>query len=182
MIYSTTYLISYFLSDRRAPRKDDEDDDDDFIVPDDAEESDIPSISSRAHQRSSSRSSMQSGTSALSGLDSEDEDIPKAKKKVAPKKATRGNGDSLSFLTAAEERLEDKKADKKADEKAFEFLKDIKDKDGVRPGEPGYDPRTIYIPPKSWQSFSPFEKQVGIRLSSDVMCLTCLLLVLGGEI
>jgi hypothetical protein len=33
-------------------------------------------------------------------------------------------------------------------------------KDGVRPGEPGYDPRTLYIPKKAWNDFSPFEKQV----------------------
>jgi DNA mismatch repair protein MSH6 len=106
---------------------------------------------------------MQSGASAFSGLESGDDEIPKAKRKAAPKKQTQGSlgkGDSRSFLTAAEERLEDKKADKKADEKPFDFLQDVKDKDGVRPGEPGYDPRTIYIPPKSWQSFSPFEKQV----------------------
>jgi hypothetical protein len=33
-------------------------------------------------------------------------------------------------------------------------------KDGFRPGEPQYDPRTLYIPKKSWLDFTPFEKQV----------------------
>jgi hypothetical protein len=31
--------------------------------------------------------------------------------------------------------------------------------DGVRPDEPGYDPRTIYIPPSAWKTFTPFETQ-----------------------
>lgn len=35
----------------------------------------------------------------------------------------------------------------------------IKDADGVRPGEPGYNPRTLYIPPKESANFSPFEGQ-----------------------
>jgi hypothetical protein len=33
-------------------------------------------------------------------------------------------------------------------------------KDGVRPGEPGYDSRTLYVPKKAWLEFTPFEKQV----------------------
>jgi DNA mismatch repair protein MSH6 len=33
-------------------------------------------------------------------------------------------------------------------------------KDGKRPGQPGYDPRTLFIPPKAWKDFTPFEKQV----------------------
>lgn len=32
-------------------------------------------------------------------------------------------------------------------------------KDGNRPGSPGYDPRTVYIPKSAWQEFTPFEKQ-----------------------
>ena len=35
----------------------------------------------------------------------------------------------------------------------------MRDKDGVRPGEPGYDPRTLYIPKSAWNEFTPFEKQ-----------------------
>jgi hypothetical protein len=33
-------------------------------------------------------------------------------------------------------------------------------KDGKRPGEAGYDPRTLHIPAKAWKTFTPFEKQV----------------------
>ncbi|KAK4055994.1 DNA mismatch repair protein msh6 [Microbotryomycetes sp. JL221] len=51
------------------------------------------------------------------------------------------------------------KAEKKATENAFSFLLDPKDMDGVRPGEPGYDPRTLYIPKSAWKQFSPFETQ-----------------------
>jgi DNA mismatch repair protein MSH6 len=39
------------------------------------------------------------------------------------------------------------------------MLCDIK-KDGRRPGDPKYDPRTLHIPPKAWKDFTPFEKQV----------------------
>lgn len=31
--------------------------------------------------------------------------------------------------------------------------------DGIRPGEPGYDPRTLYIPKSAWATFTPFERQ-----------------------
>ena len=49
---------------------------------------------------------------------------------------------------------------KKSTEDPFGFLQDVRDKDGLRPGEPGYDPRTLYIPAKAWKTFTPFEKQV----------------------
>ena len=64
------------------------------------------------------------------------------------------------FLTAAEQRTQQQKEDKKSAEDPFEFLQDVRDKDGVRPGQPGYDPRTLYVPPKAWKTFTPFEKQV----------------------
>jgi hypothetical protein len=31
--------------------------------------------------------------------------------------------------------------------------------DGLRPGEEGYDPRTLYIPSNAWTKFTPFERQ-----------------------
>ncbi|KZT37435.1 hypothetical protein SISSUDRAFT_852370 [Sistotremastrum suecicum HHB10207 ss-3] len=66
---------------------------------------------------------------------------------------------SSSFLTAAEQRKQQRKAADQKKENAFEFLVDLKDKDGLRPSEAGYNPRTCYIPPKAWASFTPFEKQ-----------------------
>lgn len=53
----------------------------------------------------------------------------------------------------------------------------------MRPGEPGYDPRTLYIPRKAWAEFTPFEKQVGrfkgamIHVSDHTFST-----VLGGKI
>ena len=105
----------------------------------------------------------------MSGLDSdedEEDEIPKPKK-AASKPSGKSQASntavpsSLPFLTAAERSTQDKKLEKKNVEKPFGFLQDIKDKDGVRPGQPGYDPRTIYIPKSSWAGFTPFEKQVG---------------------
>lgn len=39
------------------------------------------------------------------------------------------------------------------------WLAAIQDKDRNKPGDPDYDPRTIYIPPYAWKEFSAFEKQ-----------------------
>ena len=36
----------------------------------------------------------------------------------------------------------------------------IAQKDKNRPGDPGYDPRTLFVPPSAWKEFTPFEKQV----------------------
>ena len=44
-------------------------------------------------------------------------------------------------------------------EERYPWLASIRDMDGHSPGDPEYDPRTIYIPPLAWSRFSPFEKQ-----------------------
>ncbi|WVF66380.1 hypothetical protein IAT40_001120 [Kwoniella sp. CBS 6097] len=68
--------------------------------------------------------------------------------------------DSSSFLlTAAEKRKLDEKEAKRDSEQCFEFLVDIKDRNGNRPDDPDYDKRTIHIPKSSWLHFTPFEKQ-----------------------
>ncbi|KAH7092791.1 DNA mismatch repair protein Msh6 [Auriculariales sp. MPI-PUGE-AT-0066] len=105
------------------------------------------------------------------------ESAPKSKKKAAPAKSTKAKSSSSKsiaasvpsgsrmassdnvFLTKAEQRVQDKKDDKKANEECYSFLKDVKDKEGRRPNDPEYDPRTIKIPPNAWNSFTPFEKQ-----------------------
>ncbi|KLT40648.1 putative mismatch repair-related protein [Cutaneotrichosporon oleaginosum] len=69
-----------------------------------------------------------------------------------------GGGSSL-FLTAAERKKLQAKEDKREAETCFSFLNDIKDKEGNRPEDPEYDPRTIYIPSRAWNEFTPFEKQ-----------------------
>ena len=162
-------FVSYIIMKNSiyAGRKRSEDDDD-FIVPDDIdeeEEDDVRASSRASSSRASSR--LSSRSTAFDDLDDEDEDDeddkPKARKKVparpALKKDASSKGGSTSFLTAAEQRARQQKEDKKSTEDPFSFLVDPKDKEGVRPGEPGYDPRTLYIPTSAWKTFTPFEKQ-----------------------
>ncbi|KAG1823365.1 muts domain V-domain-containing protein [Suillus subaureus] len=140
-------------------------DDDDFIVPD----------SDSEHERSSSRASSRSKPSKSVASDDqsgEESGAPtknstKSKRPSAKKSGAAGGeagsgsglGGNTMFLTKAERRTQEKKSEKKSAEDPFLFLVDVRDKDGVRPGEPGYDPRTLYIPKKSWTDFTPFETQ-----------------------
>lgn len=41
----------------------------------------------------------------------------------------------------------------------YGFLKDIRDANQRRPGEPGYDPSTLYIPQRDWIKLTAFDKQ-----------------------
>ncbi|KAJ3497847.1 hypothetical protein NLJ89_g10297 [Agrocybe chaxingu] len=147
-------------------------DDDDFIVPDDSEEE----LYSKSAKSSSRRSSMSSRRSTASSDDEEDLDLdddlpkkskPKGKattKSAGSKKSTKaaggaGSGGTFNFLTAAEQREQGKKDEKKAAESPYGFLQDVRDKDGRKPGDPNYDPRTLLVPKSAWASFTPFEKQ-----------------------
>ncbi|KAJ1733544.1 DNA mismatch repair protein msh6 [Coemansia biformis] len=47
----------------------------------------------------------------------------------------------------------------KKNEERYAWLEDVRDAQQVRPDEPGYDKRTLYIPPDAWRQFSPFERQ-----------------------
>lgn len=51
------------------------------------------------------------------------------------------------------------KAHTKEPEQRYPWLAKIQDKEKRSPGDPEYDPRTIFIPPMAWNKFSPFEKQ-----------------------
>jgi DNA mismatch repair protein MSH6 len=46
-----------------------------------------------------------------------------------------------------------------ANKNRYSWLLDVRDKEGHRPGQENYDPRTLYIPPSAWKSFTAFEKQ-----------------------
>ncbi|KAJ7184166.1 hypothetical protein C8R46DRAFT_1063114 [Mycena filopes] len=138
-------------------------DDDDFAeLPD----SDIETKSQKSSKSASSRSGS-SHRSATSDVDSEDEEpVKKSKGKSAAKKApvdkssvATTSGSQNNFLTRAEQRELDKKTEKKESESPYAFLAEIRDKDGNRPGDQNYDPRTLYIPSKAWKDFTPFEKQ-----------------------
>ncbi|KAI0822933.1 DNA mismatch repair protein Msh6 [Trametes gibbosa] len=141
-------------------------DDDDFIVPDDIEEEDEDEETGRTSSRASSSSRPSSRLSAYShssrATDAEsDVEEPKAKKGSARPPLTKESSSKSAgtFLTAAEQRALKQKDDKKSSEDPFAFLVNVRDKDGVSPGEPGYDPRTLFIPAKAWKEFTPFEKQ-----------------------
>ncbi|KAG9127694.1 DNA mismatch repair protein msh6 [Ceratobasidium sp. 392] len=129
-------------------------DDDDFIVPDDEEE--------EQDDEPRSKASSESG-----GASDEEDESPKKKKKKTPSRpppkptanATSGGSSTNFMLTAAEQRAQNVKAEKKSNDETYSFLKDPKDKDGVRHAEEGHDPRTLYIPKAAWGSFTPFEKQ-----------------------
>jgi DNA mismatch repair protein MSH6 len=41
----------------------------------------------------------------------------------------------------------------------FSFLVDVRDKNGLKRGEEGYDPSTLHIPESAYRKFTPFEKQ-----------------------
>ncbi|KZT71945.1 DNA mismatch repair protein Msh6 [Daedalea quercina L-15889] len=166
----TKYQKSPQKKSSKARRKAQDDDDDDFIVPDDegeldddAEDDDHRS-SSRASSRASgsSRLSAYAHSSATSEAESDTFGSSTSKAKVSARPALKKENSSKganNFLTVAEQRAQQQKADKKSSEDPFSFLQEVKDKDGVRPGEPGYDPRTLYIPAKAWKGFTPFEKQ-----------------------
>ncbi|KAJ7093127.1 muts domain V-domain-containing protein [Mycena epipterygia] len=138
-------------------------DDDDFVA--EPSDSEMETKSQKSVKSVSSRSGS-SRRSAVSDDDSEDEEpVKKSKSKSTAKKATSdksapvATSGTRSFLTAAEQREQDKKNEKKESESPYAFLAEIRDKDGIRPDDPKYDPRTLYIPPKAWKDFTPFEKQ-----------------------
>ncbi|KIL62704.1 hypothetical protein M378DRAFT_128542 [Amanita muscaria Koide BX008] len=153
------------------------DDDNDFIPPPDQDDDDETKsvVSARSSRRSAASTS---DTDDNFIVDDDEDEVPlKAKSKASTKttKTTKkskstanssGAGDSgagsflgAAFLTAAERREQGKKNEKKSSDEPFAFLQDVRDKDGRRPGDPKYDPRTLYIPPKFWKEFTPFEKQ-----------------------
>jgi len=65
---------------------------------------------------------------------------------------------SGATLTTKTGKMKDK-AHKTDPEQRYSWLADVRDMDGNRPGEPDYDPRTIYVPPGAMSSFTAFEKQ-----------------------
>ncbi|KAG8745359.1 DNA mismatch repair protein msh6 [Ceratobasidium sp. 414] len=124
-----------------------------YFVPDDEEEE--PDAEPRSKVLSESEAA------------SDEDENPKKKKKKTPSRpppkqttnATSGGSSTNFMLTAAEQRAQNVKAEKKSNDETYSFLKDPKDKDGVRHVEEGHDPRTLYIPKSAWTSFTPFEKQ-----------------------
>ncbi|KIO19597.1 hypothetical protein M407DRAFT_30749 [Tulasnella calospora MUT 4182] len=141
-------------------------DEDDFIAPSDEEEDDDP-------PPARSRTSSMSGSKSGMDVDSEEDDDEPVKKKSAnakggskasrpparPSAAGASTSSTNLFMTDAERKTMSVKQDKKANEECYAFLKDIRDADRIREGEPGYNPRTLYVPDSAWKNFTPFEKQ-----------------------
>jgi DNA mismatch repair protein MSH6 len=62
-------------------------------------------------------------------------------------------------LPKSKGKLPKEKAHKSEPEDRYPWLANIQDMDRNKPGDPNYDPRTVYIPPLAWTKFSAFEKQ-----------------------
>lgn len=73
------------------------------------------------------------------------------------------SGEKHPVTTPAERAAKDpskkEKAHTQEPNERYSWLAKIRDKEKREPGDPDYDPRTIYIPPLAWNKFSPFEKQ-----------------------
>ncbi|GJJ14893.1 hypothetical protein Clacol_009163 [Clathrus columnatus] len=126
-------------------------DNDDFVIDEDED-------SEADHMEQNSESELESKRQKSKYKSGGVSKPPKLKKG-----ATVSDGLHDFHLTAAEQRTRDKKTDKIGKEEPFSFLLNIRDvrcfKDRKQPGDPDYDPTTLYIPPSAWKTFTPFEKQ-----------------------
>ncbi|CAG8523968.1 14803_t:CDS:10 [Acaulospora colombiana] len=158
---------------------DDEEEDEPFLVDLDASDEDI-GTSRLTKGKKASKS-----TESLDFIDDDDDDVVPSKGKgkskgrpsISHAASSSASTGGLGILTAAEQRMQAQKQEKSEAEKPYDFLQEVKDvgpsllfclstdlnhtmqKDGKRPGEEGYDPRTLYIPKGAWGKFTPFEVQ-----------------------
>ncbi|EPS42150.1 hypothetical protein H072_3901 [Dactylellina haptotyla CBS 200.50] len=83
--------------------------------------------------------------------------------KFDPTASTQGSSATSSHASKAasfnKKGVEKPKIKAKEDDVRYPWLVDIQDRDGNRPGDDDYDPRTLFIPKYAWNKFSPFEKQ-----------------------
>lgn len=135
---------------------------DDFVVPDDSDEEVRPA---KKRKRPSNVKASKSSSPPPPPDEDFDLELPDASESTArqwkydpdnnepraerPKQAKTnkpaGNHKQKAHVTEPEQR--------------YPWLATIKDLDRNSPGDPDYDPRTLYIPPMAWAKFSPFEKQ-----------------------
>lgn len=143
----------------------DEDDDDDIKM---ATDSDDSMSTSKKKKPKASKSSKTSSHSKWAYSANQHTSNTKSTASRPPPRPLTGNGNGASgggghsgsgLMTQAERLRLEAKEKKKASEDCFEFLVDLRDKEKHRPGDPDYDPRTVYIPPKAWNDFTPFETQ-----------------------
>ncbi|KAL6716616.1 DNA mismatch repair protein msh6 [Lecanora helva] len=150
-----------------AEVEDDLVDEDDFVVNDDSDEE---VITQKKRKRPSPRQQSSQEHKQVEAVDADDyEELPVASTATqwvydpdAPQVSQShrrvpklSNGTDFGAKTSKAK----EKASKTEPEQRYSWLADVRDIDGNRPGEPEYDPRTIYVPPGAWANFSPFEKQ-----------------------
>lgn len=137
---------------------------DDFIVPDD---SDAEAAPTKKRKRSSIGKSREAQSTPAPPSDVDvDVEMPA----VSTAQQWSYDPDNIQPLQPRPVNAVPRKANptaKKYKEKAhmtepdqrYPWLANISDADRNPPGHPDFDPRTIYIPPLAWTTFSPFEKQ-----------------------
>ncbi|CAH0023915.1 unnamed protein product [Clonostachys rhizophaga] len=156
--------------DENAAADQDDDEMDDFIV---YEESEEESNKARKRKRPSKPQSSRKKSTVSSPITRDDEDPPILDDDDAMED---GSGSTAVQWTYDPESTDKRPVTKPADrgprdpnikEKAhtrepedrYPWLANIRDKEKRAPGDPEYDPRTIFIPPMAWNKFSAFEKQ-----------------------
>ncbi|CRG88135.1 DNA mismatch repair protein msh6 [Talaromyces islandicus] len=135
---------------------------DDFIVADDSEEDARPTRKRKKTAKSAPpKAQLDEPPSPVGDFDL---DIPESTAGTARQwtfdpdnKEPRKPRDPVVSSSSGTKRKE--KAHETEPEKRYPWLANITDIDRNPPGDPNYDPRTIYIPPLAWSRFSPFEKQ-----------------------
>ncbi|RDW82600.1 hypothetical protein BP6252_03712 [Coleophoma cylindrospora] len=147
---------------------DDDDEMDDFVVDDDSD----ATPKSKKRKRPTSTTATRKRT-AITPPTAEPEDIefldiPEA---ASAKQWTYDPDDTERLVPKAADTLQTPKsaskeykhvrgkAHKTEPEKRYSWLANVQDMDRNPIGHPDYDPRTLYIPPNSFATFSPFEKQ-----------------------
>ncbi|SPO40682.1 related to MSH6 - DNA mismatch repair protein [Pseudozyma flocculosa] len=166
---------NFIVSDNDVEEEEEEDDDDEraLAATDDDSEDEAP-LSKKAPSRAKAKAAhadtsprpsslggfrMGSGPSSRPSPSSSSGRLDQPGRPALGSRPTPPGGSSLSHLTKAERRVIEEKRKRAENEQAYSFLVDLRDKDGKRPGEPDYDPRTVHIPASAWKDFTPFEVQ-----------------------
>ncbi|KAM3555223.1 hypothetical protein MY1884_005710 [Beauveria asiatica] len=154
--------------DGSAEVQDGQDDIDDFIVSDESD-GDTPRPKKRKRPSQPASTRKRSNISPPAKDEPSDLNDDEVMTDVPPPASAKQwnydpeSGEKRPVTTPAERAAKDPKRKEKAytkePEERYSWLSKIRDKERREPGDPEYDPRTIYIPPLAWSKFSPFEKQ-----------------------
>ncbi|KAL9127596.1 MAG: hypothetical protein Q9217_003554 [Psora testacea] len=139
---------------------------DDFIVPDDSADE---VVGSKKRKRSSSSHKSVPKSSAPASPDADlDLDLPRVStaytwkfdpEAVPAHEMIKHISPERKPLTDSSGNKVKPKAHSSKPEERYEWLANLRDADRNPVGHVDYDPRTVYIPPKAWANFSPFETQ-----------------------